>query len=82
MPEQIKGDDPAFPRRNSNKTWADGIEGAQGMTLRQYYASQAMEGMLSSTHMLSVPEGSRKGSLTILARAAWLAADALLETEE
>lgn len=61
---------PAYPRPASQDEFAQ-----DGMTLRQWYAGRAMQGILSSS-------SNRGGNKRIIAEAAFKMADAMLEYEE
>jgi hypothetical protein len=60
---------PAFPWTHDNRT-------CMGMTLRDYFAAKAMQGILSSPHF---PQDMRGDTLAKLAHCA---ADAMLEARE
>ena len=78
MAEQNRGSEPAFPRINSNQEWVGGIPGAPGMTLREYYAGQAMAGLLSSRPELSNVFDIDGAEVVNVARLACMIADTLL----
>ncbi len=68
------GDRPAFGHGDPTHG------GDGGITVRQYYASLAMQGLLSSTGCSLAIEDDKKLALKV-AKSAWRRADALLATE-
>ena len=66
---------PAFPAHHF-----DLAEGEHGMTLRDYFAAKAMQGMLSNPEIkTSIFQGAEHG---FLEKSAWAIADAMLKARE
>jgi hypothetical protein len=61
---------PAFPTTKPLEHWGDPN---QGMTLRDYFAAKAMQGLLA---------GTKTGSATVLATDSYKMADAMLKARE
>jgi hypothetical protein len=61
---------PAFPDGSTNE-WGNAYNG--GMTLRDYFAAKAMQGLLA---------GTKTGSATVLATDSYKMADAMLKARE
>jgi hypothetical protein len=68
----MSGDIPAFPFPAERNSWEDGIrEGSDGMTLRDWFAGQAMP-------VVTALLGRDVGTADMLARDAYTIADAML----
>ena len=63
---------PAFPVNTENKHEAGACFPHEGMTLRDYFAAKAMQGMITGTHMWADHEDED------LARSAYDFADAMI----
>lgn len=66
---------PAFPREDYQCNGADGSLGQEGMTMRDYLAAKAMQGMLSNPGMWDL---LNENHAQYVARDAFLVADAML----
>ena len=66
---------PAFPNEGFNG-WG---EPQQGMTLRDYFAAKAMQGMLANPKL---QEQILKAGQSWIEESAWAVADAMLKTRE
>lgn len=75
MSAQVKDDGgPAFPFPVSQRDDGMILEGPwNGMTLRDYFAAKAMQGICGVLH-----EGIRPADIPVMARDAYLIADAML----
>ena len=51
---------PAFPLTNDRVVGALSVAESQGMTLRDYFAAKAMQGLLASDVEASMPEFARR----------------------
>lgn len=71
---------PAFPTPsgwNSHGEWVEAEAQAEGMTLRDYFAAKAMQGMLANPDLKdSVFQGVEHG---FLEKSAWAIADAMIK---
>jgi hypothetical protein len=65
---------PAFPAHHF-----DLAENEHGMTLRDYFAAKAMQGMLATSKSLNTEAGLKATSAGDFATLAYLCADAMLE---
>ena len=65
---------PAFPAPHFDLT-----EGEHGMTLRDYFAAKAMQGMLANPKL---QEQILKAGQSWIEESAWAVADAMLKTRE
>ena len=70
-------DIPAFPRPFSEDTYLEGIDylAQDGMTMRDYFAAKAMQGMLSENSGIRYPNEE-------LAQFAYAVADAMMKVME
>lgn len=66
--------EPAFP--SFNYITQDGRENPQGMTLRDYFAAKAMQGMLANQHPYQASDEH------MFARDSYTVADAMLEARK
>ena len=66
---------PAFPTKNAMQTGPTEWR-YEGMSLRDYFAAQALSGFLAHSQQDHAP--LRASKMTILAEEAWLMADAML----
>ena len=64
---------PAFPRMSHTNCYGMLLEEQNGMTLRDYFAAKAMQGLLSST---------KTDSPEIIANDSYTMADAMLKARE
>ena len=71
-------DTPAFPRPFSEDTYLEGIDylAQDGMTMRDYFAAKAMQGMLAACTGWSEAQQER------LAKCSYAMADAMLKARE
>ncbi|UZD96243.1 hypothetical protein LOY64_04345 [Pseudomonas corrugata] len=69
--DQLKGGGPAFPVTPDNDVRTNSA-GGTGMTLRDYFAAKAMQGMISNTLPITNEDGARTSV------AAFRMADAML----
>ena len=69
-------DTPAFPTTKPLDSWGDPN---QGMTLRDYFAAKAMQGLIASPR--GTPDGSNATD-SYYARVSYLMADAMLKARE
>ena len=73
MSEHKDDGTPAFPRTYSEADYSAQIGGHNGMTLRQWYAGMALQGMLSSNVRLGLEDIKK-----IYAETAFRLADAMI----
>ena len=64
--------------KNQNQAFPVGYNGHQGMTLRDYFAAKAMQGILAGDHIIN--HGNEP--LTTVAYVAYAQADAMLKARE
>jgi hypothetical protein len=69
--------EPAFPTTLHN--YGDGKYASLGMTLRDYFAANAMQGLIASPR--GTPDG-RDATDTYYAKSAYLMADAMMKARE
>lgn len=77
MSDAIRNDRPAFPCLDSAESGLHLRD--PGMTLRDYFAAKAMQGMVSTVKFLKEAEGLDPDPLAV---AAYQIADAMLEARE
>jgi hypothetical protein len=79
MQEKYDGDS-AFPRAGNEWSEMEWVEAPakQGMTLRDYFAAKAMQGMFAS----DTSDWNEEGNWEDRAQAAYAVADAMLEARE
>lgn len=58
----IENGDPAFPVQYSNEADGPTVMPTQGMTLRDYFAAKALQGLLADTALSAKPETWAKRS--------------------
>lgn len=82
MSDEINNGGPAFPKTGYFKPELEAVfdsENQDGMTLRDYFAAKAMQGMVSTVKFLKEAEGLNPDPLAV---AAYEIADAMLEARE
>ncbi len=76
-------DIPAFPRTGSKDIHGYGVDDQEGMTLRDWFAGLALQGMMASPELLQVVSSKEFGgdgsAPARCARSAYRFADAMLE---
>lgn len=75
---------PAFPQANDRIVASLSIANSQGMTLRDYFAAKAMQGLVAANWCANLRNdhyGEKQGNSTV-ARDAYMIADAMLEARK
>lgn len=70
---------PAFPRAASPNLGAGGNMGHDGMSLRDWFAGQALAGLMATDSIASAPSVSKIGLYRFAAEASYGIADAMIE---
>lgn len=78
MSDEANNGGPAFPTENAMQTGPSSYR-YEGMTLRDYFAAKAMQGMVSTVKFLKEAEGLNPDPLAV---AAYQIADAMLEARD
>ena len=82
MKDEIDDGGPAFPcpitSTDGGGTELSNEYGLGGMSLRDYFAAKAMQGMLSNAEMMQNDKGVRNNTFANYAAAAYIQADAVL----
>lgn len=73
---------PAFPRPHSECSATDCISSQEGMTLRDYFAAQALVGAMSGDTLSALTRTFGGSTVSGLARCAYELADAMLAERE
>ena len=75
MTSKIDDGGPAYPCPEASEQLYGNADGCMGMTLRDYFAAKAMEGLIQSPDQVSEP-------FIGIAQSAYLMADAMLEARK